>query len=547
MKENISHIASDVLIIGSGIGGLSCAIELAKKNINVCVITKKNKAEANTNYAQGGIAAVLDPTDSFINHINDTLIAGDGLCDKQVVEFVVKNAPKQIDKLIDIGVQFTKKVDNKNFDLGKEGGHSKRRILHSGDLTGKEIEQALLKYCEQFSNLVIYENYIGIDLIKTKEDRIIGCYAFNQSTNTIIKIFAKKTVIATGGVGKVYLITSNPDIATGDGIAMAYRTGVSVSNLEFTQFHPTCLFRPEVKASTFLLSEALRGEGARLLNTKNERFMSKYDSRLELAPRDIVARAIDSEIKQTGEEYVFLDITDKSEQFLKNRFPGIFEKLLSYGYNLAKDKIPVVPAAHYLCGGILTDLVGKTNIDNLYCVGEAASTGLHGANRLASNSLLEAAVFGNETAKDIMNTINNEPDIEINNEIMPTIWNHSSLSEKSYREEDRVLISHNWHELRLTMWNYVGIVRSEQRLKRALKRIHIIKEEVQNYLQKYELSADLIELWNLVIISEIIVKFALERQESRGIHYRIDFPEKSASPQILIFTNENFTRKKIDN
>ncbi|OLS24916.1 MAG: L-aspartate oxidase [Candidatus Heimdallarchaeota archaeon LC_3] len=535
----------DVLIIGSGIAGLSCAYELAKENLNVIIVTKKNKAETNTNYAQGGIAAVLDSSDSFDTHISDTLIAGDGLCDKKVVEFVVRRAPERIQKLIDIGVNFTKNPLTSEYELGKEGAHSKRRILHSKDSTGKEIERALLNHCENYENIVVHENYFAIDLIKAKEGKILGVHIFNQENQKIIQILAKKTILATGGIGKVYLVTSNPDIATGDGIAMAYRAGAEIANMEFTQFHPTCLFNPKARSSTFLLSEALRGEGAKLINSKGVRFMNDYDSRCELAPRDVVARAIDNEMKQTGDECVYLDITFKDENYLKERFPGIYQKLLSFGYNLAKDKIPIVPAAHYICGGVLTDLSGKTNLENLYCIGESASTGLHGANRLASNSLLEAIVFAYETYKEIVNNFNGEEEIDMESNVDDLIWRKTSYKEKYSDQDDRVLISHNWNELRLTMWNYVGIVRSKQRLDRALKRINNIKEEVIDYLTNHYLSTDLVELWNLIVVSETIIKFALKRKESRGIHYRIDYPNKSTNLVDLILRNDIFREKHV--
>ena len=518
----MDDLTCDVLIIGSGIAGLTAAWKLAKENLYIILVTKKERTESNTNYAQGGIASVVSPTDSFESHVADTLIAGDGLCDKKTVDFVIRNGPERIKELMDIGVHFSYN-DQGELDLGKEGGHSRRRVIHASDLTGREIERALLNYCEQFSNLRIYENQIAVDLIKNSNEEIIGTYILDRTTNEIYSVSSKKTVIATGGAGKVYQITSNPNIATGDGIAIAARAGASIGNIEFTQFHPTCVYIPKARPSTFLISEALRGEGAKLVDKHGIRFMDKYDSRAELAPRDIVARAIDSELKSTGAECVYLDITHHKPEFLIERFPGIHTRLLEMGINFTKEAIPVVPAAHYFCGGIIIDYNGRTDLKNVYAVGEVSCSGLHGANRLASNSLLEALVFANSLSKDIIQHINKAAQTERIHK-----WEDFTRSATFIKpqSDEKVLISQNWDELRLTMWNYVGIVRSNKRLERALKRIMLIKEEIAAVFYTHKLNSDLIELRNLEDVAELIIRSARERKESRGIHYNIDYPEK---------------------
>ena len=521
----MDDLTCDVLIIGSGIAGLTVAWKLAKENLNIILVTKKERTESNTNYAQGGIASVVSPTDSFESHVADTLIAGDGLCDKKTVDFVIRNGPERIKELMDIGVRFSYN-DNGSLDLGKEGGHSQRRVIHAKDLTGREIERALLAYCEQFSNLQMYENQIAVDLIKNSNEEIIGTYILDRTTNEIYSVSSKKTVIATGGAGKVYQITSNPNIATGDGIAIAARAGASIGNIEFTQFHPTCVYVPKARPSTFLISEALRGEGAKLVDKNGIRFMDKYDSRAELAPRDIVARAIDSELKSTGAECVYLDITHHKPEFLIERFPGIHTRLLTMGIDFTKEPIPVVPAAHYFCGGIIIDYNGRTDLENVYAVGEVSCSGLHGANRLASNSLLEALVFAHSLSKDIMQHINKDAKNERIHK-----WEDFTRSATFIKpqSDEKVLISQNWDELRLTMWNYVGIVRSNKRLERALKRIMLIKEEIAAVFYTHKLNSDLIELRNLADVAELIIRSARERKESRGIHYNIDYPEKESN------------------
>jgi L-aspartate oxidase len=528
----MDNIVCDILIIGSGIAGLTVAWKLAKENFDVVLITKKERTESNTNYAQGGIASVVSPTDTFDSHVKDTLIAGDGLCDKNVVEFVIKNGPERIKELMDIGVEFSTN-ENGSLDLGKEGGHSERRVIHAKDLTGREIERALLNYCEKFTNLLLLENKIAIDLIKNSNNKITGAYVLDRSSSQIFSISSKKTVIATGGAGKVYQITSNPNIATGDGMAIAARAGASIGNIEFTQFHPTCVYNPKARPTTFLISEALRGEGAKLVDRFGNRFMGKYDERVELAPRDIVARAIDSELKSTGAECVYLDITHHSKEFILDRFPGIYHKLKNeLNIDMSIEPIPVVPAAHYFCGGIIIDLEGKTDLENVYAVGEVSCSGLHGANRLASNSLLEALVFANSLTIDIIKTIDRNTPVD-------TTVNFDNFSKSTNqitpKSDEKVLINQNWDELRLTMWNYVGIVRSNQRLQRALKRIMLIKEEIAEVFYSHKLNSDLIELRNLCDVAELIVRSAKERKESRGIHYNIDYPSHSDKvyPSVL--------------
>ncbi|MBD3228296.1 MAG: L-aspartate oxidase [Candidatus Lokiarchaeota archaeon] len=514
----MTDIKTDILVIGSGIAGLFYSIKISEFSDDITIITKKEKAESNTNYAQGGIAAVLSPLDSYESHIKDTLEAGDGLCDEEVVRKVVKEGPKRVKELADqYGVEFTKK--NKDdagvkYDLGMEGGHSHRRILHSSDLTGREIEKSLLKSASD-SDIPIYENYIAIDLAMSN-GCVIGAYALDKKSNEVIRIYAKIVVLATGGAGKVYLYTSNPDIATGDGIAMAYRAGANILNMEFFQFHPTCLYHPYAKS--FLISEALRGEGAVLEDRRGNRFMEKYHEDKELAPRDTVARAIDNELKKSGDDFVYLDITHRDSEFIKSRFPGIYNKCLSFNIDITKDKIPVVPAAHYCCGGIETDIDGSTSIKNLLTIGETSCTGLHGANRLASNSLLEAVVCAHEAAMNTKRILNKESTKF--HEIVP--WETGDAVDS----DEAVVITQNWEEIRRFMWNYVGIVRTNKRLQRAKKRIVNLQDEINEYYWNFIMTSDLIELRNIATVSEIIINSALKRKESRGIHYNLDYPYK---------------------
>ncbi len=514
------EIKTDFLIIGSGIAGLSLAIKVAELG-SVAIVTKKEKSESNTNYAQGGIAAVTDKTDSFEEHISDTLVCGAGLCNKDVVEFVVREAPPRIQELIEWGVNFTKSEAPPHlYDLGQEGGHHRRRVLHAKDLTGREIERALHEKVAALKNVQINENHIGIDLIiqKDVEGRIINClgaYVLDIDQDEIHTYRAKYTILATGGAGKVYLITTNPDIATGDGIAMAYRAGAKIANMEFIQFHPTCLFHPEAKA--FLISEAVRGEGGILKLKNGETFMEKYHPMKSLAPRDVVAKAIDNELKQTGNEYVLLDITHHTRDFLLDRFPNIYNKCLEYGIDMAIQPIPIAPAAHYICGGVAVDHFGKTSIDNLYACGEVSCTGLHGANRLASNSLLEALVYSHRIYTRITESFRQAELSHV--PIRP--WDSGNTSDSN----DNIVVTNNWDEIRRCMWNYVGIVRSDKRLERAERRIDLIRREIDEYYWDYKITKDLIELRNITTVGKMIVRSARIRKESRGLHYTIDYPD----------------------
>jgi L-aspartate oxidase len=525
----IMEIISDYLVIGSGIGGLSFALHAAKSG-TVSIVTKKEKMETSTNYAQGGIASVLDNEDNFDLHINDTLKSGDGICNKKIVEMVVKDGPERIRELIDIGVNFSHKQEApKDLDLGMEGGHSRRRIVHTMDRTGSEVERALLEKIEANSNITMYENYMAIDLItKSKlirrgiiasesSESCWGAYVLNVETGEVITFQSRITVLSTGGVGKIYLYTSNPDIATGDGVAMGYRAGVKVADMEFVQFHPTCLYHPLAK--NFLISEALRGEGGILLDSKGNRFMEKYHPLKDLAFRDIVARSIDLELKKSGEECVYLDISHKPPEFIKERFPNIYENCMKYQIDITKQPIPVVPAAHYMCGGLLTDENGATNIGNLYAIGEVACTGLHGANRLASNSLLEALVFARKAAERSGKELMENRDATMSS---APLWDPGSATDS----EEMVVVSHNWDEIRRIMWNYVGIVRTNKRLARARARIENIQAEIKEYYWDFIVTRDLLELRNIALVAELIITCASMRKESRGLHYNLDYPDK---------------------
>ncbi len=521
---------TDFLVIGSGIAGLSYALKAASFG-KVTVITKKKVQKTNTALAQGGVAAVFDQGDSFDLHIQDTLDAGDGLCNWDVVKMVVEKGPDRIRELVDLGANFNRTGSGKyDFALGREGGHSAKRIVFAHDLTGKEIEEVLVANVEKNENITILEDHVAVNLITftssirngllvTQQDNICcGAYVLNNQTGKIETFYSGITFLATGGASKVYLYTSNPDIATGDGIAMAYRAGASVANMEFVQFHPTCLYHPEAK--NFLISEAVRGEGGRLIDHRGRPFMEKYSPDKELACRDVVARAIDNELKKSGADSVFLDISHRDGGFIRKRFPNIYARCLKYGTDMTRQPIPVVPAAHYMCGGVATDLNGKTDVQRLYAVGETACTGLHGANRLASNSLLEALVFSHNAHKasvEEFRSIGSRMNI-INLEL----WDESNTTDS----DEAIVVSHNWDEIRRLMWNYVGIVRSDKRLQRALRRIENIKEEINEYYWDFKVTSDLIELRNLATVAELIIRSALMRKESRGLHYNIGYPRR---------------------
>ena len=528
----------DVLVIGSGVAGLACALKL-DKNLSVALISKGSLVDGSSWLAQGGIAAVLDEEDSIEAHVDDTLIAGDGLCHKDTVKFVVENGQKTIRWLVDQGVLFTKDKSNKNFHLGQEGGHSFRRILHSADATGKAITRALIKKVKKASNIQIFEDHCAVDLI-TQEDSIknrmkcVGSYLLNLKSSEIGLFQAKTVVLASGGASKAYLYTSNPDGASGDGIAMAWRKGCRVANMEFNQFHPTCLFNADAKSS--LITEAIRGEGGILLLPNGERFMNKFHKDGELAPRDVVARAIDHEMKRIGCDCLYLDISHRESSFIKESFPNVYEECLKYGVDITKDKIPVVPAAHYTCGGVIVSKDGQTDLSNLYVIGESSFTGLHGANRMASNSLLECLVYAESSANSINSRL---PEISLPLEIPQ--WDESRV----IHSDENVVISHNWDELRRFMWDYVGIVRTKKRLLRAANRIELLQNEIQEFYKNFSISRDLIELRNLASVSQLIIKSAQQRKESRGLHYTIDFPDKSKFAKDTILVPVNFAGQEI--
>ena len=514
----------DVIVVGSGIAGLSFALKVAEAGHRVAIITKKNSAESNTNYAQGGIAAVTSQTDDVEMHVADTLDAGDGLCDEEAVREILRDGPLCIEELIRRGVDFSQLHDGR-VSLGKEGGHSKRRILHVKDVTGKAIEQALLHAVESSKQIDMLEHHFAVELITSAKlrrsgraspgsNRMRGLYALNTRTDEVETFKAGSVMLATGGIGQIYLYTTNPFIATGDGIAMAYRAGVEVRNLEFIQFHPTAFYTRD--SDRFLISEAVRGEGAVLRNLQGEAFMDRYDRRKDLAPRDIVARAIDSEMKKSGARHVWLDTRPIGVKTLHERFPNIYNFCAKQGLSLEKDMIPVVPAAHYLCGGVKTNLNGETSLAGLYACGEVACTGLHGANRLASNSLLEAVVMANRGAASVLRYIDKatEPESEL------PAWADGDVRDS----DERVVLLHNWDEMKRTMWDYVGIVRSTKRLERARTRIHTLEREINEYYWNFKVDESLLELRNMTLVAQLVIDCALQRKESRGLHYTLDYP-----------------------
>jgi len=509
-------LKTDSLIIGGGISGLTLAIKLAElaKDQKILIITKETLIDCNTYNAQGGIACVWDKTDSFGKHIQDTVIAGDGLCDENIVKEIITQAPERINELIEMGVKFNRN-ENGQYDFGREGGHSQRRVFHVDDLTGEAIQNVLIKNVTKLSNIEIKENWCAVNLY-AQNFKCYGAYVLDQNNKEIHNIAAKAVILATGGAGKIYLYTTNPDVASGDGIAMAYRAGATITNMEFIQFHPTCLYHPYAKS--FLISEALRGEGAILRDVYGNEFMEKYHPLKELAPRDIVSRAIDAELKRSGDDYVYLDIASyKDTTFIKKKFPRIYENCLKFNIDITKEPIPIIPAAHYCCGGVMAKIDGTTDVNNLFVIGESACTGFHGANRLASNSLLEGLVSAHECANILKEKISKLkikefPEWEPGNAVPST---------------EAVIITQNWDEIRRFMWNYVGIVRTDKRLKRAKKRINLLLDEIDQYYWDFKIEKNLVELRNLATVAKIIIVSAISRKESRGIHYNLDHPMKS--------------------
>ncbi|CAM8389307.1 L-aspartate oxidase [Candidatus Methylopumilus planktonicus] len=534
--KNTQMLLCDVLIIGSGLAGLTSALKLADHK-KVLIVSKREILDSSSQWAQGGVAAVMSNEDSIESHVKDTEFVGGGLTDPKVASFVASHGKEAIQWLNDLHVPFSRDDTTHQFHLTKEGGHSHRRVVHAKDATGRAIQATLSEQVKAHANITILENHIAVDLITEKKslkvdhiksNRCLGAYVLNNKTGKVITVSAQETILAAGGVSKVYLYTTNPDVSTGDGVAMAWRAGCRVANMEFIQFHPTCLFHP--KAKSFLISEIVRGEGGLLKLPDGSRFMDEYDVRGELASRDIVARAIDFEMKKRGIDCVYLDISHKSPDFIKLHFPTIYARCLELGIDITKEWIPVVPAAHYSCGGVMTNLAGQTDLAHLYAIGEAAYTGLHGANRLASNSLLECLVFGEAVAKHILQSKVDSTSFELPH------WDESRVTDA----DEEILITHTWNELRRFMWNYVGIVRTNKRLSRALHRIHMLRDEVHEFYTNFKVSHNLIELRNLLQVAELIVESAIARHESRGLHFSRDYPKQLKIAKPTIMTPSNF-------
>jgi len=535
MSKNNSF---DVLVIGGGLAGLSLALRLAD-SVKIAIIAKGPLIESASLYAQGGIAAVLDDEDSVEKHVEDTINAGGGLCDPDIVQHVVEHGRESIQWLIDQGVLFTREPGEDGsggYHLTREGGHSRRRVIHAADATGRAVEMTLGEKVRQHKNITIFEQHIVVDLITSAKlgqpgNRCLGAYVLDRNSGKVISIAARAVAMATGGANKVYLYTTNPDVSTGDGIAMAWRAGCRVANMEFIQFHPTCLYHP--RAKTFLMTEAIRGEGGKLRLPNGKEFMSQFDPRAELAPRDVVARAIDHEMKCLGIDHVLLDISHKPADFIRLHFPNIYARCMEYGYDMTKEAVPVVPAAHYTCGGVMTDINGRTDVEGLYAIGEATCTGLHGANRLASNSLLECLVYAQSASEHILANL---PGYALA-KYLPD-WDESRVT----NSDEEVVVSHNWDELRRFMWDYVGIVRTNKRLQRAKSRVDLLLREIDDYYGNFRVTNDLLELRNLAQVADMIIRCAMQRHESRGLHYTLDYPQTDSPPATnTILVPDNYS------